>query len=105
MPSNAHTCCPSVTGDGEAELPSSPRTSLLPWPSFLLHCSFPSVPKQISSKSSSSTVVTTVTGSWAGTVNQESEEDASLVTWDLTTSITEGAKSDRIETLIPEVPE
>lgn len=46
-----------------------------------------------------------VTGSWAGTVNQETDEDAALVTWDLTTSITEGAKSDRIETLIPEVPE
>lgn len=46
-----------------------------------------------------------VTGSWAGTVNQETEEDASLVTWDLTTSITEGALSDRIDTIIPEVPQ
>ncbi len=45
-----------------------------------------------------------VTGSWAGTVTQD-DSDEELVTWNLTTSITDQALSDRIETLIPEVPE
>lgn len=46
-----------------------------------------------------------VTGSWAGTVTQNDSDESTLVTWDLTTSITDRALSDRIETLIPEVPE
>ena len=46
-----------------------------------------------------------VTGSWAGSVTQQDDEESSLVSWDLTTSITDRALSDRIETLIPEVPE
>lgn len=45
-----------------------------------------------------------VTGSWAGSVTQE-DSDEELVDWQLTTSITDQALSDRIETLIPEVPE
>lgn len=46
-----------------------------------------------------------VTGAWAASVAQNESDDTTLVGWNLTTSITEGALSDRIDTRIPEVPE
>ncbi len=39
----AQTWLPSVTGDGDAELPSSPRTALLPLPKVCRHNSLPEV--------------------------------------------------------------
>ncbi len=46
-----------------------------------------------------------VTGAWAASVLQNEDDEASLVAWNLTTSITGGALSDRAETRIPEVAE
>ncbi|MEX1288385.1 MAG: hypothetical protein AB1Z57_10650 [Acidimicrobiia bacterium] len=43
-----------------------------------------------------------VTGSWAGTVTQ-ADDETQLVTWDLTTSITDLALSDRSETRVPDL--
>src|SRR5262245_23210781 len=39
----AQTCLPSVLGEGEAELPSSPITLRLPRPTFCRHSSLPAV--------------------------------------------------------------
>ena len=54
VPKKTHTCWPSVTGDGEAELPSPARASLLPVPTLVFQSSLPSVESPITTRSSPS---------------------------------------------------
>src|SRR5215218_4271550 len=56
----AQTYLPSVQGEGEAESPSSPRTTRLPDERTCFHFCLPSVLMQSSTRSASSTLVTKI---------------------------------------------